>query len=302
MPLVPGMPLVSVVIATFRRPEALLRAVNTVLRQTMPDLEVIVVVEKDDLVTLPVLTAVRDTRLRSVVNPEKKGPGMARDAGVFAATGRWVAFLDDDDEWFPQKLEKQLAAISGDENLISTTLSKVVTPEGTFIRPADPYTGAEPIDEWLFGRRSWFKSGQSMLQTSSLMVPRVLFERLRFGEIRHEEWELAIRAVKLRGYRLITVLEPLVIYYAGNTRYPWRSSVSWVNSMRGVISPRAYSGFCLTVATQGVAPQERNLAFYTFFTMALRHGRPTPRQLFAFLFIWLFPDSLRHRIRARLPK
>ncbi len=257
------MPLVSVVIATYRRPALMARAVACAIGQTMSDLEVIVVAARDDSDTISAVEMMKDPRVRCVVNPEKKGPGQARDTGVKASAAQWIAFLDDDDEWAPDKLEKQIASAPDSIATISMTLSSVVTPVGTFVRPADPYMGAEPIDEWLFDRRSWFKGGQSMLQTSSLLVPRALFEKIGFGEARHEEWELVIRAVKQLGFRLITVREPLVTYYAGNT-YPWKSSADWIETVRDVITPRAYAGFCLTVATQGLDTPDRNQAFLEF--------------------------------------
>jgi len=291
------MPRVSVVIATYKRPERLLRAVHCVLAQTVSDIELVVACEKDDAATVEALATVGDPRVRVVVNPVKAGAGVARDLGARAAAGRWVAFLDDDDEWLPAKLEKQLAV--ADDDTIVMTLSNVVTPAGIFVRPARPYAGDEPVDEWLFARRSWFRGGDSMMQTSSLMMPALLFGQLGFRSARHEEWELVIRAVKQHGYRLVTVREPLVNYYTGG-KYPWHTSVDWIETMTDVLSPRAISGFCLNVATQGLAPVERNKAFRTLLRTAFRLGRPEARQLFAFFLIWTIPDSLRERLRAAL--
>jgi glycosyltransferase involved in cell wall biosynthesis len=287
----------SVVIATYKRPERLLRAVHCVLAQTVSDLELIVVCERDDGASVEALATVADPRVRTLINPVKAGPGVARDLGARTAAGRWVAFLDDDDEWLPAKLERQLAV--ADDDTIVMTLSNVVTPAGIFVRPGRPYAGDEPIDEWLFARRSWFRGGESMLQTSSLMMPTRLFDQLGFGAVRHEEWELVIRAVKLHGYQLVTVREPLVNYYTGSV-YPWYPSVEWVETMVGVLSPRAISGFCLNVATQGVSSADRNKAFYTFAKTAFSLGRPDARQMFAFALIWVVPDTLRERIRALL--
>lgn len=295
----PSMPHVSVVIPTYKRPEALIRAVRSALNQTFNDLEVIVVAEQDDPASVTAVASLGDARVRHVVNAERGGPGRARDAGLATSAGHWIAFLDDDDTWLPTKLEKQIAAARDDSNVILMTLSTVVTAAGSSVQPAAVYSGDEPIDEWLFGRRSWLKGGQSMLQTSSLMLPRALFDKLSFGSSRHEEWELAIRAVKQHGYKLVTVAEPLVVYYSGNT-YDWRKSVPWIESMKDVLTARAFSGFCLTVATKGLTPPDRNRAFLTFLRLGVRHGEPTARQLFAFALIWLLPDSVRHRIRAAL--
>ena len=289
-------PRVSVVIASYRRPDRLLRAIGTVLAQTMPSLEVIVALEHGDDDSVAALSTITDPRVGYLINPVRGGPGPARDAGARASRGAWIAFLDDDDEWLPEKLERQLAVADG--QMIVMTLYTVVTPAGTFVRPASPYRGDQPIDEWLFDRQSWLKSGEAMLQTSSMMVPRALFDTLAFGSVRHEEWELAIRAVKQHGYRLVTVHEPLVRYYTGGM-YPWHTSVAWVNSIRDLLTPRAFSGFCLTVATQGLSRVERNKAFRTLFRTAWR-GRPTAKQLFAFFFIWTIPDGLREKVRAAI--
>ena len=294
------MPLVSVVIPTYRRPDNLLRAVRSALAQTMADLEVVVVVEPDDDMALPALATIDDPRVRAVMSPAKRGPAPARDLGALSGVGRWLAFLDDDDEWQPQKLEKQIAITGADAKVIVMTLSRVVLPTGTIVQPTLPYDGSQPVDEWLFGRRTWLKGGEAMLQTSSLMVPRALFDALRFGSVRHEEWELVIRAVKLLGYALLTVPEPLVTYHAGNTVYPWRPSVAWIDSVRDLVSPRAYAGFCLTVALQHVHPPDRNRAARMLLGKALRNGRPTARQLFAFALIWLLPETLRHKLRVKL--
>ncbi len=293
-------PIVSVVIATWRRPDALARAVDSALAQTLGDIEVIVAAERNDPATAAAVAAVADPRVRLVVNPTKGGPGPARDTGARAARGRWVAFLDDDDLWHPTKLERQCALAGDDDRTIVTTLSEVVSPAGTLVKPTRPYDGAQPIDEWLFDRPSWFGGGEAMLQTSSLLVPRALFDVTGFGTAQHEEWELAIRAVREHGYRIATVPEPLVVYHVGRV-YPWRGSVDWARDTRDLLTPRARAGFLLTVVPQSVEERgfARARAFAGLLGTALRTARPTARQLFAFALIAAVPHALRRRLRAR---
>src|ERR1700743_3192727 len=104
------MPIVSIVIPTAGRPQLVLAAARSVLAQTVTDIELIVVVDGPDPDTEAALTTVADPRLRVLRNPASVGPGQSRNVGLAAARGDWVAFLDDDDEWLPQKLARQLAA------------------------------------------------------------------------------------------------------------------------------------------------------------------------------------------------
>jgi glycosyltransferase involved in cell wall biosynthesis len=70
------------------------------------------------------------------------------------ATNEWIAFLDDDDEWLPNKLERQIAFASGRTLALVSCLSRVVTPTATYVLPEVIYDNSAPIDEYLFDRRS----------------------------------------------------------------------------------------------------------------------------------------------------
>ena len=298
------MPLVSVVIPTFGRPELVRRAVGTALAQTIRELEVIVVIDGDDPATGSVLAAVDDDRLRVIRHPERRGAGRARDTGADAAAGEWVAFLDDDDEWLPDKLAAQLAAAPAQPHVLMT-LSRVVSASGDFIRPAEIYDGSIPVDEWLFDRRTWTRGGESFLQTSSLMMPKALFAVARFTDTKqHEEWELVIRAVKEHGYRLVTVDRVLVVHYLPEHRqslsrtYTWQQSIAWAVGMRSLLTPRAVSGFLLTVVAQMAATNGPREARRPLLAAPLRDGPPPPQQHLAVGDFCLSPVAIRHRIRA----
>lgn len=109
-------PLVSVIIPSYNRPaDFVCRAIESVLAQTYPNLEVVVV--DDNPAGSPARAALAallekyapDPRVRAVINPKNLGGSGARNAGVRAARGTYLAFLDDDDEFKPEKLEKQIA-------------------------------------------------------------------------------------------------------------------------------------------------------------------------------------------------
>jgi glycosyltransferase involved in cell wall biosynthesis len=105
-------PRVSVVIPTRNRAGLVGRAIRSVLEQTISDLELIVVDDGSTDGTVDVLASFDDPRLSAIRLAGRSGVSRARNAGIARARGAWVAFLDDDDEWLPHKLEVQLARVN----------------------------------------------------------------------------------------------------------------------------------------------------------------------------------------------
>jgi glycosyltransferase involved in cell wall biosynthesis len=100
--------LVSVVLPTFNRGYCLERAIRSVLGQTYPDWELIVVDDGSTDDTQAVLESFKDPRIRVFRHSVNRGVAAARNTGLAAARGEFIAFLDSDDEWRPDKLTKQL--------------------------------------------------------------------------------------------------------------------------------------------------------------------------------------------------
>lgn len=104
-------PEVSVVLPTRDRSERLALALRSALRQREVELEIIVVDDASTDGTSVLLGGVDDPRVRSVRNDVSTGVSAARNRGVALARAAWVAFLDDDDLWAPDKLHRQLEAL-----------------------------------------------------------------------------------------------------------------------------------------------------------------------------------------------
>ncbi len=106
--------LVSVVIPTYKRgPDMVLRAIRSVLTQTYSNLEVVVVDDSPDDYEArkdveDLIKSIRDPRVRYIKHRTNMGACAARNTGIEACRGEFLAFLDDDDEWLPKKLEKQM--------------------------------------------------------------------------------------------------------------------------------------------------------------------------------------------------
>lgn len=105
------MPIVSVIIPTFNRAALLRRAISSVFLQTWQDLELIVVDDASTDDTAQLLQDCRDSRLVMLRHAGNRGAPSARNTGLDKANGRYVAFLDSDDEWLPEKLSRQIQLI-----------------------------------------------------------------------------------------------------------------------------------------------------------------------------------------------
>lgn len=104
-------PTASVVIPTYNRARLLEVAIGSVLAQTWSDLEVIVVDDDSQDDTSAIVGGLQDRRLKYIKHSSNRGGSAARNTGIRAAQGHYVAFLDDDDRWLENKTEEQLRAI-----------------------------------------------------------------------------------------------------------------------------------------------------------------------------------------------
>ena len=100
-------PFFTVVIPTHNRSALLKRAIESVLNQTFSDFELIIVDDYSSDNTSSVVKSFTDKRISYMLNNRTKGACGARNTGIFAANGKWIAFLDDDDVWLPEKLDYQ---------------------------------------------------------------------------------------------------------------------------------------------------------------------------------------------------
>jgi glycosyltransferase involved in cell wall biosynthesis len=231
----------------------------------------------------------------------------ARNFGVDHSTGEWVAFLDDDDEWLPNKLERQIAFASGRGPVLVSCLNRVVTPTASYIWPRVIYDNSRPIDEYLFNRGSLF-SASSFVQASSFLLPRPLFDKVRFNvESPHDDFEFVLRLSKQAGARIETVPEVLAILYFEDARpslttrtSSWAVSLRWLDSIQPIITERAYSGCCLGVVGSRAAREGAYTAVPELLCRAFRNGSPRLLDILPFFAYWLAPQRYREQLRGLL--
>jgi Glycosyl transferase family 2 len=161
-----AMPAATIVIPTHDRPFLLRRAIASALAQTVAAIEVIVV---DDASSEPVRVEAEDARVRIFRNQRPLGVSAARNVGLEQARGRWITFLDDDDELLPDMVEASLAAaarsrLPGPVAVLSGV--EDVRADGVVIRVCEPIAVHRGGD--LFGHR--FQQTYTQ-QTNSLFAP-----------------------------------------------------------------------------------------------------------------------------------
>jgi glycosyltransferase involved in cell wall biosynthesis len=199
-------PAVSVVVPTHNRRELLLRALRSVLRQQGCRFEVIVVDDGCQDGTSNAIERIGDSRIRVLRNEQAIGVASARNAGVSAARSSWIALLDDDDLWSPDKLARQLAAVENSGRAWVYAGSVEIDASGALMGGEPPLPPEELVRE--LPQRNVMPAGSSNVMFRASMFHQVgrFDPRLRLMA----DWDLWLRFS--RAGLPACVFEPLVAY------------------------------------------------------------------------------------------
>lgn len=201
--------IISVVIPTYNRAEFVERAVRSVLGQTYTDLEVLIVDDGSTDDSRDRIETLRhaDRRIRYFCHDSNRGAQAARNTGIQAASGPYVAFLDSDNQWLPRKLERQMALFSNKSTspgVVYCGYSKV-SPAGDVLHEYVPrHRGLvykQTLVDWL-------------TDTSTIVVRKDILEDIHgFDDTvsSHQEWDLCIRLARECEFDFVP--ECLAIYH-----------------------------------------------------------------------------------------
>lgn len=201
-------PRVSVVLPTYNRAGVLGRAVRSVLAQSAPDLELIVVDDASTDDTPRVLADFDDPRLQVLRHDVRSGGAAARNTGLAAARADWVAFQDSDDEWLLDKLARQLDVAAQDPALGAVYCAFVRISGNRITRTPGPKVKR---------RAGWLHADilrDSFISTQTLLVRRAALDATGGFDAelpRFQDWELMMRLS--REHPVGCVDEPLVIVH-----------------------------------------------------------------------------------------
>ena len=114
-------PMVSVILPTYNRADMLSRALQSIISQTYQDFEIIVVNDAGENVDYIINTLHHQDKIYSITHEVNKGLAAARNTGIRAARGKYIAYLDDDDIFYPRHLETLCNFLDNSEYRIAYT-------------------------------------------------------------------------------------------------------------------------------------------------------------------------------------
>lgn len=316
--IVPIMHVVSVIIPTTLRRE-LKRAVLSVLAQELPpsiSTEVIVVVDAQN-------PACDESQLRLdlglrhkdkvLFTRGKEGGGKARNFGIQEATGDWVSFLDDDDEWLPEKLATQIRLAQGSEDSNTVIVSSRVLQrragggDGVAL-PEKLIQRGQAVEDYLFLRRS-ASAKRPSLYTSTILLSNSLARAMPWDNelARHQDWDWLIRLSRHPSTQVLQSPHPLVIIWTGSTgsisaKNDWESSLLWFRKASTDWNPKTRSDF-LAAQTLRYSLQARSLrGMRATLGYIIRNGRVPSISCLVIAAAGLIPRRLLEYLMLSSPK
>lgn len=200
------MPVVSVIMPAYGAEKTIADSIHSVLNQTYTDFELLVIHDcsPDGTRAVAERLARSDSRIRLIDNPRNLGVAASRNRGVAMAQGEWIAFLDSDDLWHPEKLARQLAFLEAHPGgVLSYTASRFTDTDNcryTYIMEAAERTGYQKL---LHG---------NLMSCSSVMVRKSVISQFPFpdGAV-HEDYITWMRLLRTIPYAC-GLNEPLLTY------------------------------------------------------------------------------------------
>lgn len=196
--------LVSCVIPSYKRCDTVTRAIDSALAQTYQNIEVCIVDDNipGDAYSQKLQEALQryagDPRVRYISQEKHINGAAARNAGIKAANGTFIAFLDDDDEWLPEKIEKQMAAVQCDASIDGVTALWLQCRNGEVIKRCPPYT-AEFFQFKVFAR-------EISVFSSTVLIRKTAIEKFGGfdeGLFRHQDLQFLVDAAGKSKFEVV---------------------------------------------------------------------------------------------------
>ena len=199
---------ISVVIPTYNRKELLKRSIDSVINQTIKPSEIIIVDDGSNDGTEAMVKKKYDSL--KLIKQKNKGASAARNSGIKASSGEWICFLDSDDEWKNDKLEKQIAAVANNSDYKFFHSNEIWIKNGKRINQKKKHKkyGGDIFKKCL---------DMCRISPSSVLIDKSIFEEIGFFNenlVVCEDYELWLRICD--KYEVFFIDEPLIFKYGGH--------------------------------------------------------------------------------------
>lgn len=201
---------VSIITAAYNAEKTVGMAIESVLAQTYTDWELLVINDCSEDNTAQIVRGYmeKDDRIKLLENDTNSGVSLSRKRGMEAAQGGWIAVLDSDDLWTPDKLEKQM-------KLADSTGAKLIFTGSAFIDDDGNKFDWKMHVPAVLTHRQLLK--QNLVSNSSVLVKTELYrQHYAVGDKMHEDFAVWLGITK-EGYDAYGIDEPLLIYRLGKS-------------------------------------------------------------------------------------
>jgi len=198
-------PLVSIIMPAYNAGKYISDSIASVISQTYQNWELIIINDysKDNTPKIIENYANADSRIKVFSNSKNVGVSETRNKGIELATGNWIAFLDSDDMWHPQKLEKQIEKIKSNSADFIFTGASYVNEKG------EAYSGVFCVPEKISFNELLF---QNVISCSSVLLNKRLMKNIKMeNDAIHEDFATWLRILRT-GIIAYAIDEPLLIY------------------------------------------------------------------------------------------
>lgn len=199
-----NLPKVSCVIPSYRRSDTVTRAIDSVLAQTYPDMEVCVVDDNEpgdefSIHLRHLLERYRnDARVRCIPQEKHVNGAVARNVGIRAAQGEFIAFLDDDDEWLPEKTSRQMEVFFKHPSVDAVTTLWTRYVRGKAVMSCPAYT-ADDFQYKVLAREISVFSSTVLIRKSAIGKFGGFDESL----IRHQDLQFLVHAARDASFEVV---------------------------------------------------------------------------------------------------
>lgn len=262
----------SIVVPAYNRGNCFYKLLESVFKQTYQNFELIIVDDGSTDNTGDIIKSIQDARIIYLYQ-DNGGGSKARNTGIDAAKGEYIAFLDSDDVFTPNHLENALSILESGTHICTYTQVIVDRGDGvTFLKPPRALNRKEHISDYLLCDRGF-------IQTSTLIVPAELAKKIKFNEEIGfgQDTDFAIRLASA-GAEFHMIPEPGAIWDDAwnpnrlSSKRKHEQRMAWLNKIKPMITTKAYWADMGWHVAKGFAQQGDLLKAIKLYLNALIRG------------------------------